>query len=53
MSKPSFEDRTDCDNATRGLIARLEPGQITNLADDVDLLDPDGRPLGARLRRAY
>ncbi|MGD9527084.1 alkyl/aryl-sulfatase [Pseudonocardia sp.] len=30
MPEPSFEDRTDFDNATRGLIARLEPGRITN-----------------------
>jgi alkyl sulfatase BDS1-like metallo-beta-lactamase superfamily hydrolase len=25
-----YSDRTDFDNATRGLVARLEPGQITN-----------------------
>lgn len=30
MPAPSYDDRTDFDNANRGLIARLEPGQITN-----------------------
>lgn len=27
---PDFADRTDFENATRGLVARLEPGQIKN-----------------------
>jgi alkyl sulfatase BDS1-like metallo-beta-lactamase superfamily hydrolase len=31
-----YEDRTDFENATRGLVARLEPGQITT---------DDGRPV--------
>ncbi|HEY5847144.1 MAG TPA: alkyl sulfatase dimerization domain-containing protein [Nakamurella sp.] len=35
MPDPSFDDRTDFDNANRGLIARLEPGQITNAAGRV------------------
>ncbi|MBN9113456.1 MAG: MBL fold metallo-hydrolase [Pseudonocardia sp.] len=29
MTQSAVEDRTDFDNATRGLIARLEPGQIS------------------------
>jgi alkyl sulfatase BDS1-like metallo-beta-lactamase superfamily hydrolase len=35
-----YSDRTDFDNATRGLVARLEPGQITN-ADGRTIYDAD------------
>jgi alkyl sulfatase BDS1-like metallo-beta-lactamase superfamily hydrolase len=37
----NFADRTDFDNAQRGLIARLEPGVITNAAGRV-IFDIDG-----------
>jgi alkyl sulfatase BDS1-like metallo-beta-lactamase superfamily hydrolase len=35
-----YDDRTDFDNATRGLVARLEPGQITG-ADGRTVYDAD------------
>ncbi len=35
-----YSDRTDFDNALRGLVARLEPGQITN-QDDRTVYDAD------------
>ena len=43
-------DRTDFDNAERGLIARLEPG-VVKAADGRLLLDFTASPVGDRIKR--